>query len=179
MKKKIDIAALKEQYMPIFLFCIVTIVSIVLTHCFDFTAYDHAYGNVLGAVINFDSIFIGSVVLLIVVLFSLRDSRIVSLIFKYNKEQLLKRHFLEAIISGVILLLFSACLYLRNVYPISTIMCYLISIWCGLLVYSGACYYRIIMLMVNIVFIRDEDVVNYDFSNSEYAKEVQEAFSNK
>lgn len=179
MKRAIDIKALKEQYMPIVLFCVVTIASIIVAHYFDFTSYNDVFDNILDATINFNSIIIGFVGVLIGILFSLRDSHIVSLLFKHNKEQQLKRYFLEAIISGVVLLLFSAGLYLRNVYPINTIMCYLISIWCGLLVYSGACYYRIIMLMVNIVFIRDEDVINYDFSNSESAKEIQEAFSNK
>lgn len=179
MKRAIDIKALKEQYMPIVLFCVVTIASIIVAHYFDFTSYNDVFDNILDATINFNSIIIGFVGVLIGILFSLRDSHIVSLLFKHNKEQQLKRYFLEAIISGVVLLLFSAVLYLRAVYPMNMIVSYIVSIWCGLLVYSGASYYRIIQLMIKIIFIKDDDVVNYDFSNSESAKEIQEAFSNK
>lgn len=179
MSKKLGIKALMEKYMPICLFFLVVICGIVLSVFFNFTFPADPYDKILDAIINFSSIIIGFMGVLIGILFSLRDSKVVSLLFKYNKERQLKRYFLESICVGIALLLFSMILYLREQYPIHSMAAYLIDIWCGLLFYSAACHYRIISLMIKIIFIKDEDIVDYDFSNSQAGMDAQNAFTKK
>lgn len=167
--------ALKEQYLPLILTIIVIVLCLVISGLYNFDFSDPAYDKILDATINCTSILIGFVGVLIGVLFSIRYSKLIVTLFKQGADVKLKQYFLKSIISGVMLVVISAFLYLRYIQPINIAIRYLVTIWCGLLVYSGACYYRIIKLMIQIVFNHNE--YDFNFSDTEDAKVARQKYT--
>lgn len=178
MSIKDKICSWAERYLPIVLCVFFAVVYIVLSQWIHFDFKDAAYDKILDATINFTSIIIGFIGVLIGIIFSIRDSGIVNYLLSKNGDKKLKRYFLSAIAAGIALIVISTILYLRNEIFIDSVLRIFIAIWCGCMVYSIACYWRIISIMIQIIFLKDKKPINYDFSNSK-ASQIKEKFMNR
>jgi hypothetical protein len=110
------------------------------------------FDKILDASINFSSILTGFVGALIAILFSIKDTELMKYLFKYKKKNVLLHYFKNTVLSGIIIVIFSAILYLRNNLININIVKFSISVWIFLIIYFILASYRIIDIMMIIIF---------------------------
>lgn len=153
MKDKIN--AFIEVWLPLILLPISLLLYIEIDKKFNICiAYD-IYVKILDSMITFISIVLGFVGVLIGILFSIRNTHLVKQLFRYKSREKLKRFFNEALLSGLIFILISIVMYMKNEFTITKY--FMPSLWVGFLSYTIACDIRIINIVMNIVFFDDSD----------------------
>ena len=156
MKNKI--LSFFETYYPVGMGAICCIISIFIFKKVNVNLDVDEFDKVLDSVINFTSIVIGFIGVLIGILFSIRNSVLVDKLFKHKSREKLKKYFVESFISGVLLIVLSIIMYLRKNLIIGEcdLSVKLFNLWVGFIAYTLLCSYRIISIMILIVFHEDE-----------------------
>lgn len=146
--------SLIEMYYPLCFGIICFIMSIFISKKIELNLNVEEYDKVLDSVINSTSIIIGFIGVLIGILFSIRNSELVDKLFKHKSRDKLKKYFVESFISGVILVTLSIIMYLREKLVIGNfdLSNPLFDLWIGFIVYTLLCSYRIISVIIFIVF---------------------------
>lgn len=112
-----------------------------------------AFDSILSSIIGFSSVAIGFAGVLLAVLFSIKnDSAAIESLFECCKKERLKEYFKCNILSLMALILVSMLMYLRSFLPCLSVF---FSIWIFLLVFGLSSTYRLISLMMHIVFNKD------------------------
>ncbi|MCI8520598.1 MAG: hypothetical protein HFE51_10495 [Clostridia bacterium] len=160
MKKKI--LKVMEIYCPISIGIICFIISVFTIGKINVNVCTDTFDKVLDSVINFTSIIIGFIGVLIGILFSIRNSKLVKRLFKHKSREKLKQYFIESFVSGAFLIVLSIIMYLRQnlifgEYDLYTII---FNLWIGFTVYTALSSYRIISIMIVIVFNEEEEEDN-------------------
>lgn len=142
-----------EKHLPITL-AVITFFLLIFFFHIDIDVY---LDNLLSNVITFSSIIIGFVGVLLAVLFSLRATNTVELLFKNKKQEDLKRYFTRSIASGVFVVCISICLYLRKMFYIYiikdiTITRVLGAMWGATIVYLILATYILLDIIMCVIF---------------------------
>lgn len=178
MHKK-NIQSVKEQIYPIIIGIIFVIIGILLLHYFDLPikSDNDVLNKIIDSVINFTSIIVGFIGVLVGILFSIRSSKLVTLLFRYNSRKKLKSYFKSAFICGMLLIFISIVMYARvEIALVFKDICSCISealfiVWMFFIGNTMACCYRIINIMILILFSDDtENKLLEKYSISEQEK---------
>lgn len=130
------------------------------------------YDKILDSVISFMSVSIGFVGVLLGILFSIQDSKLVQNLFKHKSRGLLRQYFVESFVSGMIVIILSIIMYLRN--SMSDKMITIFScLWVSVVVWSCLSMCRIILLMINIIFLKDKQDTEKNISNIPKTRESE------
>ena len=81
-----------ESWLPLFVGLICAGVSLYIYQ--KINLFDDNFDKLLDAIINFDSITIGFIGVLLGVLFSIRNTTLIEILFKHRTRDLLKKYFL-------------------------------------------------------------------------------------
>lgn len=158
MKKLLKKLTWEEIYPAFF-----AIVSAALIHTFTkVTSISDEFIKILEGVITFSSIMVGFIAALLGILFSIRDTELINHLFEHcdNRKRCLI-FFRNPIISGLLIVIVSCLLFLDEQIPNITLPIYNISIssvkllftmWCVLCVYFVLSSYRIIDIIMLIIF---------------------------
>lgn len=148
MKEKLF--AFFEKWMPFAMLICSTIVHIYIDTKYNITITNETYDKVLDAMITFFSIMLGFVGVLIGILFSIRNTKLVKKLFDHKSREKVKWYFGEAFLSGFVFIILSVLMYAKNELPFIN---HFVSFWFGLILYSLLCNYRIIKIIMNVVFV--------------------------
>lgn len=134
---------------------------IISTKC-DTVGLDQYLNDLLNVVITFSSILIGFIGVLLGLLFSLRDSKIVEILFRYTTRYILKHYFMRTLISGTVVVGISILLYVRNLINFDilsniTLIDILGSLWLASLIHLVFATYILIDIIMYIVFSEDTE----------------------
>ena len=152
-KNEIRVSFIDPNY-PLFVFIVCLIVTILLTRQHPLEL-ENPFNYVLSATITWSSVLLGFIGVLLGVLFNLLHTDLIKTLFKYATRNALKRYFSEALISGVLLILLSMVLFICD-HQI------LLSLWVSTVVFKLLCAYRIISLMMYILFSPKDSYKNED-----------------
>nr|WP_307991420.1 hypothetical protein [uncultured Niameybacter sp.] len=151
-----------EKSGPILVAIITFICTVIISTRGFMVGIDQYLNDLLNAVITLSSILIGFIGVLLGLLFSLRNSKIVELLFQYTTKEILKSYFKRAILSGTIIVGISILLYVRELINFNILTCITVvdilgSLWCANLVHLMLATYILIDIIMHIVF--DAEVV--------------------
>ena len=140
-----------ENYGPIICGIVAGISVIWIKFSFDIAK--SSAEKVLDATITFSSILVGFVGVLLGILFSIRHSETVSLLFESKNKEVLKGYFKRTIISGLLLVFASLFSYVNSCI-IDNVLAKkaLYAVWGFLLMYTLTSTYRIIHIIMHILF---------------------------
>jgi len=93
---------------------ILSLIPPVLAFCFGFNYKVDNFEKVLDTSVTFSSIIIGFLAALLGILFTIRDSQIIEVIFESKEKGTLKYYFYESILVGFVVILLSASLYILD-----------------------------------------------------------------
>ncbi len=149
-----------ERYGPWIFAFVGSLVSIPIFNKYSLEA---GFDKILDSSIMFSSIIVGFVGVLVGILFSLRDSELIQLFFETRTRgrERLKLYFKQNIISGILLVVFSMLLYLRAHLGSCVQMLALIT-WTFLLVFVFFSTYRIIDIIMHILFSANDKNENQE-----------------
>lgn len=123
--------------------------------------FNDSFDKIVDLTVNFTSVLIGFVGVLIGLLFSIRDYDLVKKLFEHKRQTILKRYFTSVILAGLLVLVLSAFLYLRDeILCLSgkrTIVEGLFILWCAQVGYMLGSGGRVVMIMLNIVFKAEKE----------------------
>ncbi len=146
-----------EKYNPIVLGVIGSI--IVYKALINGELLVTSFNNILNSTITFSSIIVGFVGVLLAILFSIKNTDTIKLLFKHKAKDRLKLYFLSTIVSGVILVMLSLIVFALNLDQILPIECNDVSkevivllLWGFMFTHMLASGYRIINIVVYIIF---------------------------
>jgi len=153
-----------ERYIPRILSCFSFIVAIIFLN-FISLKVNATFEKILNSIITFSSIVVGFVGVLLAVLFSIRNTKVIKLLFEKKEKNILKRYFKHAIFGGFSLVGISAILYIGSYLDSAfklpfnriTITELISSLWFALVIYVITSTYRIISIMMHIVFFEDQN----------------------
>lgn len=169
------ICVLIEKWYPRILGSLTFIVTIYMNNKININITTGTFDKILDSIINFTSILIGFIGVLIGILFSIKDEVLVVKLFNHKSKEKLKQYFIESFISGIFLILMSIVLYLLIDISALNINYLLSSIWGGLITYTMCCSHRIIRIMILIVFNKsNQNSAAKDSMNIEEKKQLQE-----
>jgi len=120
------------------------------------------FNNVLNGVITFCSIGIGFTGTMLAILATIKDSEFLTQISSNNFNKSIKNFTIATILSGVIVVGLSCLLYLESNHMIKYI-------WAVFLVLFGLCEYRIVTILLKILFLNPHD----DMAKSNRMKEKE------
>lgn len=119
------------------------------------------FEKILDSAIVFSSIIVGFMGALLGILYSMSDTRLLQRLFEYREcRGLLKSYFARCITSGIVLVAITIALYLKS-YFFLTALVGAILIWGFLLTYTFACTYRIMNIMLHIIFLEDKSAEDH------------------
>ncbi len=148
-----------EKLGPTFLFLCFLIVGVIVQKQYRFD-YNNNLINLVDSIITFSAIIVGFVGVLLAVLFSIRNTEIISLLFERKEKKVLKGYFTSTILSGLFLVVISSLLFLKD-YIDSVITAdmlglnfsnWIFAFWLALIAFLFGATYRIINIMMHIVF---------------------------
>lgn len=143
VKKEMRVSFFDRNYpLALFLFALVATYFITKRHTIELA---ETFVNVLNSTITWTSVLLGFLGVLLGILFSLQNTEMVQILFKHATRNTLKRYFCEGLLSGIFLVLISMVLFIIEHHA-------LFSLWVGTVLYSLASAYRIISLMMQILF---------------------------
>lgn len=152
-----------ERWTPWVLAGFGIVVSLWLHHL-GYLAHFMKAESLVDAMVTFASIIVGFVGVLLGILMSIKNDAAVAELFRSKGRKVLRVYFREAIISGMLLVVVSAILglgtYLDMVIPHSgaySPSTVLLVIWMGLSIYVFPANYRIVSVMMYIIFHSDEN----------------------
>lgn len=183
MRKKIGIS-----FESIYPFCLAIVIS-GLSHAFlDCASFGDSFDNILNGAIVFSSIIVGFLGTLLAILFSIKNTELVRYIFNHTKKRVFLKYFRNTILSGLAIVIISSLLFLGTSIPdiniknlnISSFK-YLFTIWIFLCMYFVLASYRIVNIIMLIIF-KDEKASEKkpdgkQLSDDE-AKQLKEKLSN-
>lgn len=124
--------------------------------------------NIINSIIVFTSIIVGFLGVLLGILFSLRNQYTINILFKNKTKDILRRYFIAPMITGV-LSVFTGCLLFVNVgldsmfdnvcYRELTMSDIALCLWIFLTTYMITSAYRIISIIMRIIFSNDEEII--------------------
>lgn len=166
------LSILKDRFIPIIFGVIFLTITAVMHKTTGFILADtKSFDKIIDATINFISIVLGFIGVLIGLLFSIKDTGLVKKLFEGNRKRQLKLCFMEAIVFGILLVGISMMMYVAgDIYelllskdldwPINNIMFYIWTLIWGLAIGSS---FQIIYIMINSLF--GKNLVNPEESN--------------
>lgn len=173
-----------EKRGPIVAAIIAFVCTIIISTKCDIAGLDQYLNDLLNAVITFSSILIGFIGVLLGLLFSLRDRKVVAMLFQYTTKDILKKYFKRTLISGTVVVGISILLYVRNLINFVilsniTSIDILGSLWFASLIHLVFATYILIDIIMYIVFDGDteqnSDTMQFtkDYSQLEEKHKVQ------
>lgn len=113
-----------------------------------------AFDKVLESTITLSSILIGFIGALLGILFTVKNTETISLLFQSKEKIVLKRYFRYNVILGMFLVVFSLLLYVIEAVEnlTETIQYIVYGLWGFLLLYTLSSTFRIINIMMHIIF---------------------------
>lgn len=146
-----------EKYLPCFLGIVAFVTIIVSASKINISST--SFERILDSTITLSSIIVGFVGVLLGLLFSIRNTEIVDLLFKKKSKNVLQSYFKSNILSGILLVLMSLILYLSDAITDISILAKHIThgIWGFLLIYTIASAYRIINIIMFILFCDEKN----------------------
>lgn len=185
-KKKSDtLLWITEKYLP---FALGILGAILMGWCSISGKINNSNSleKILDSTVTFSSITVGFVGALLGILFSIRNTEVIDLLFKSREKDTLKKYFKQNIISGIILVIVSMALYVKddidsiitiNVKNIRLSSIFFI-IWGFLLFYMLTSTYRITSIMMHIIF-SDDDNKNKELKPVKMDEKGKEELKNK
>lgn len=148
-----------ERWLPVILGSLAACVSAHLVRQNGLSFYDD-FAKILDSVITFSSIMVGFVGVLLGILFSIKDSVNIGLLFQRNERQTLLGFFKSSIVGGLALVVVSGLLYVHShidkvVHESASR--FLFYSWIFLVFYVFAATYRIIRIMMFMIFDDDSN----------------------
>ncbi len=175
-KKSTIILVFIEKWIPIIL-GIIAFFIIYKNDKFNLNISTDTFDKLLDSIINFTSILIGFIGVLLGILFSIKNEDLVIKLFNHRSREKLKQYFVEAFIAGLFLISVSIVLYIRVDICILNINTLLYSLWGGLIIYTILCGIRIIRIMILIVFNKSiQDTEKKDTMATDEKKQLQEKY---
>lgn len=141
-----------EKWMPFIMLIVVTTLYAYIDKKCSFVITSETYDKILDSMITFVSVVLGFVGVLIGILFSIRNTKLVKMLFEHKSREKLQWYFTESFLSGVIFILLSIAMYAKNEIMV---MNKLVSLWVGFIAYTLLCNCRIIKIIMYIVFYDD------------------------
>lgn len=141
--------------------------------------------NILDAVITLSSVTVGFAGVLLAILFSIRNSESISILFRTVAKTRLQSYFRQVIVSSFALLVVSALLHNHDsigdlfrhigftVNPADLVLFF----WFGLVFFVIAAAYRIVSIMMYIIFNDDVETPRVHELDSESKKELKSKYS--
>ncbi len=173
-----------EYYYPIIFSIILAIITTWL-----FIKYPIELGREIESVINnlivFVSIIIGFLGVLLGVLLSLKNEKIIVLLFELREKDVLKHYFITPLISGSVSVLLGCVLFFRKIIDdctndiygnLSVSECSVI-IWLFLLSITIFSSYRLVDIMFELIFSKKVQERKYINESEEKAKELENRYS--
>ncbi|AGB42050.1 hypothetical protein Halha_2167 [Halobacteroides halobius DSM 5150] len=155
VSKLLESQLFQKWYPPIGALIITIIVVNIFGFCSSFTNFN----KLLDGAIMFSSIILGFLGVLLGILFTLRDLKLIKVIFEHTKKKTLLNYFRAALISGISIVVISCFLYIRaeiNDFIISGVKLdlvnYITDLWVFLVFYFGLTSQRIVSIMMDIIF---------------------------
>lgn len=169
-----------EECHPLLIALIITVLLVVFARWCDiyFSCNIKNYEKILDASITFSSIVVGFVGVLLGILISIKETKIVQTLFTKIRKQLLVRYFKESIFSGIAVIVTSSSLYLIQNEIWSKLIFY---IWIFTLIYFMLSSYRIIDILFMIIFQDNslQDMIKGNRMSDKEAKELEDRFRSK
>jgi len=151
-----------ERRHPYFVAALLFIVlSIVL--CNVRPAFTSAFDNVISTIVIIVSILMGFVGVLLALLVSVRHTTFIVQLFKIKSPALMKKYFSNTLVSGFLLVVLSAVLYLRSwIYGLHLpfeidLYIILIALWVSMIAYVALAFRRVVNIMMDILFKSNEE----------------------
>lgn len=138
------------------------------------------FDTILGSAVTFSSIMIGFVGVLMGILFSIRNTELIDKFFNTVGRETLKHYFKQSIISGILLVICSMLMYLRDGF--NSLLGIGILLWAFLLIFMFFSTYRIINIVTYMIF---DDGNYYDSEqeaikmDNEERKQLEKSYSRK
>lgn len=143
-----------EKYGPEFLGVIGGILVLVISNKYGL---GESFYRVLDATTVFSSIIVGFMGALLGILYSMSNTDLIQTLFEYREnKKLLKSYFFRCITAGICLAAVSTVLYLKG-YMHLVLLVVAMLLWGFLLVYTFACTYRILNIMLHIIFVENKN----------------------
>ncbi len=145
-----------ESRYPFFISTCLAIVTGIVLNCLN-----TSLGNldkVIDGIITFSSIIIGFLGVLLAILLSIRNTEIITYIFAHTQKNVLLKYFRSAVISGLLLVIMSISMFFLkkfkgiNLFNLFTLDKVLFLLWIYLMSYFFLSSYRIIDIVMCIVF---------------------------
>jgi len=170
-KSEVKVSAFERVY-PLVAFFIFLAAAIFITHRCPVSIDEEAFANALSSTITWASVLLGFIGVLLGILFSLLNTELIQMLFKHATREVLKQYFSEALIGGILLIAVSMLLFIFNHQM-------LLSLWISAIIYKLLCSYRIISIMMHILFYqknrgKNEDVVMPQNEREELYKKSNE-----
>ena len=166
-----------EKYGPEFLSIIGSILILIISNKYGL---GEVFYRVLDAATVFSSITVGFMGALLGILYSMSNTDLIQGLFEYREDKkLLKSYFFRCIIAGILLAAVSTILYLKN-YIHLVLLIVIILLWGFLLVYTFTCTYRILNIMLHIIFVENKNKIERPMpmkQSDEKREELKEKFS--
>ncbi|WP_408956188.1 hypothetical protein [Natroniella sp. ANB-PHB2] len=155
LKSKLSSINIEKLYPAIISF----LITFILVHFrfLNFAEYKK-FDNLLDGIITLSSVTVGFLGVLISILFTLRDTELIQKLFASELKNDLYDYFNKTLHSGILVIIFSNIFYLRDEFKSFTIFddllfLELISVlWTWLVLYFSLTSYRIVNVMMQIVF---------------------------
>lgn len=149
MKK---LAGYAERLYPSLLAWVITTVVFV----FRIFPIDKGLDNVLNSAITFSSIVIGFLGALMAILANLGKSGLIQLVNRFAGEDILFKYIRRTIQTGFVVLITSGCLFVLNGMIEKVVFIF----WMWFVTYFFFSSYRIISLLMNLVFVDAEQILS-------------------
>lgn len=140
--------------------------SVICGLCFT----NSGFTDVLNASITFSSILVGFIGALLAILVSIRDSEIIGYIFSVIDKDIFHSYFREAIVSGVVTVISSALLFVAQ----GDLRLWGGRLWLGIVLFFMCASYRVINILLAIVFKDKEAIVRAPQGNGMTPEEADE-----
>jgi len=142
-----------EKYYPLILSIMFTSFLFLF---FDISSLPTNFEKILDVVITFVSIILGFLGVLMSILLTLRDTKLLEEIFKKIDQNLFKGYFSKSIIDGFLLVILSLLFFFptltSKISSFNTKVNFLLLIWIFSLLYFIISSYRIIDIMMVLIF---------------------------
>jgi len=142
-----------------------------IKECFNISFPVEKFDKILDGAINFSSIIVGFIGVLLAILVSIKDTEIIRYIYSYVDKKVFMNYFRTAIITGLAVVVISSIMYIKNNY-------FLNIIWTFMVAYFILASYRIIDILLRIIF-QDPDITEYSPKGNRLSKEEAERIRNK
>lgn len=141
---------------------IISLIFLVIAFLLDWTYKFNNYEKLLDSIITFSSIILGFIGVLLGILITIKDTKIMKGIYENNYQNSLKNYFYESIFFGFIVVVISTVMYLSIDYQYKIFVFY---IWLFVISMFLLSSFRLITTLMEILFKSNLEDYSNDFDS--------------